>query len=209
MHPAANIPVEIDIPASTPASGNNIGTPQIQLVAMDHSAMQQTFWPQTDNSKQEPSFYFAGVTPGSYNVSVIDYRGMCVQSISSGNRDLASGVLTVSEDIAPPPIHVVFGTGCAKLTGTVSSDNGDGAGMVVLVPVSAPTSPSILMTMPDKSFARQELPPGDYRIFAVSDLAGLEYANPQAMLNIPSEEIHLDPNQTTHVNLELYRREQP
>jgi hypothetical protein len=209
MHASPKIPVEIDMPASTPAPGARVGLPQIQLIAMDNSASQQMFWSQTDNSKQEPSLFFVGVPPGSYQVSVPPLPGMCVQSISSGNRDLAGGVFVVPEGVAPQPIHVEFGTGCGRLTGTVSSDNAGGPAAVMLVPVSAPGSPTILWTMPDKSFARQELSPGDYRIFAVSDIDGLEYANPQAMLNIPSEEIHLDANQTTHVNLELYRREQP
>lgn len=209
MHVSPNIPIEIDMPTSAPAPGARIGLPQIQLLAMDRSANQQAFLSQTDNSKQESSQFLAGVPPGSYLISVPPLPGMCVQSISSGNRDLAGGVFVVPEGVAPQPIHVVFGTGCGRLTGTVSSDNAGGPATVVLLPVSVPGLPSILMTMPNKSFARQELSPGDYRIFAASDIDGLEYANPQAMLNIPSEEIHLDANQTTHVNLELYRREQP
>jgi Carboxypeptidase regulatory-like domain len=209
MHAVPNIPFEIDMPVPVETSTHNIGMPQVQLVATDHSASQPMFWAQTDNSKPEPSQFFAGVPPGTYHVSVPPLAGMCVQSISSGNTDLESGLLAVQDGIATQPIHVVLGTACANLTGVVSSNNGDAAGMVVLLPVSAPASPAILMTMPNRSFARRELSPGDYRIFAVSDLAGLEYANPQAVLNIPSQEIHLDANQTTQVNLELYRREQP
>lgn len=209
MHPASDIPLDVQMSSSAMPPPNDIGTPMIQLIATGRGARQLMFFAQPDGSGKEHSYRFTGVIPGSYDVLVPPLPGVCVQSISAGNRDLTSGELTVEPDIAPQPIHVVLGTDCAKLTGSVSSNDGDPAGMVVLMPVSAPASPMLLNMMPDRSFARQTLSPGDYRIFAVSDIAGLEYANPEAVLNIPSEEIHLDANQTTHVSLELYRREQP
>ena len=131
---------------------------------------------------------------------------MCPVRFLRGS-DLTSGPLDVQEGIAPQPIYMGLGTGCAKLTGAVSSNTGDGKGVVVLFPVAAAASPSIVNIRSDKSFAVPELPPGDYRVYAVNDLAGLEYANPQAFLTIPGEEVHLDANQTTHVDIELYRRD--
>jgi hypothetical protein len=207
MHAGVNIPLLVETPPSSPIQSSGNWMPQLQLISLDQQALQPAVWPQMDNSTPQGSRLFADIRPGSYRVSVSPMGAMCVQSISSGNRDLAREPLVVQESVAPQPIQMVLGTGCAKLTGAVSDNNGDGKGVVVLFPVSAAASPAVLDIMPDKSFGVEELPPGEYRIFAVNDVTGLEYANPQALLTIPTEEVHLEANQTTHVNVELYRRE--
>jgi hypothetical protein len=212
MHPGVNIPLLVDMPPSGQNQAQNQATsanwmPPIQLASIDQGASQQmVVGPEIDNSTSQPSRFFHNVRPGSYRVRLWA-QGMCADSVTSGNTDLVHGTLNVQAGITPQPIHVVMGAACAKLSGTVSDNDGDGKGMVVLVPLSAASAPLILNIMPNKSFAMQGLSPGDYRIFAVTDLTGLEYANPQAILTIPNKEIHLDPNQTTQVDLELHHRE--
>lgn len=208
LQPGVNIPLLVDIPplAVGQLPGNYM--PPVQLAPVEQRQPQpMVFFPQMDNSTPQPSQFFPNVRPGSYRVTIPALAGVCADSITSGNTDLLHGTLNVQAGITPQPIHVVMGAACAKLSGRVSDSEGDGKGMVVLVPLSAASSPLILNIMPNKSFAIQGLAPGDYRVFAVNDLTGLEYANPQAIQMIPNKEVHLEPNQTTQVDLELHHRE--
>ena len=50
------------------------------------------------------------------------------------------------------------------------------------------------------------LSPGSYRLYAVSDLENLEYANPEAMRSLPSESITLTPNHKASVSIQFVSR---
>ncbi|MBV8866800.1 MAG: hypothetical protein JO210_15505, partial [Acidobacteriaceae bacterium] len=80
------------------------------------------------------------------------------------------------------------------------------SGVLLLTSETSFLEPQILGFQGNQSMTVSNLSPGSYRLYAISDLDGLEYANPQAMREIPSEIVNLEPNGKTAIAITVLNR---
>ena len=114
--------------------------------------------------------------------------------------------LLISPGSQPPPITVSLRNDCATITGSVRSENQNAPAFILVVSDSAPAQPKLFPAQANQNFVFEGLSPGTYRIWAFSNMTGLEYANPDALRDYPGQEVNLGPNQKATVNLGLVIR---
>ncbi len=186
-------------------------TPQLQLISTDSANAQQQYYSSfigTPNGESSgtPSMAVLGVRPGSYNVFTQITGVGCLASIFYGGSDLSREPLTIAPGSVPLPITVNLRNDCASISVTVHSDPPASGGFVLVVPDSGLLQPQIVSLASDGLATVSNLSPGLYHAYAISDLEGLEYANPQAMRDLASATLDLQPSQKSSVTLELINR---
>jgi hypothetical protein len=82
-------------------------------------------------------------------------------------------------------------------------------GYVILLSDSIILTPPVSPILPDGKFQFSNLRPGSYRLYAFSDLTNLEYANPEALRNFPSQQIELVAGQQAEIYIDLISRGNP
>jgi len=198
LQPLASVPVRIA--NSTESTAQNV---QIRL--MPHGFRPNDPEYGASASASQGSASITGVLPGTYSVVAQSWGEGCVDSISSGGIDLTRDDLTVALGSQPAPIDVVLRTDCATLN--VNLTRSDEAAPVAVVVVSGNRSFEPRLINFNGSNAKiPNLTPGDYRIFAFSSAAGLEYANPEALRDYTGQEITLAPNQQVEVSINIIER---
>ena len=221
---AAEIPVEVRYLESSasqtpvqngPQAPQNPGAVQIRLVPTADEEGRQYYSSQGPNANAEsgaaPSIAVRGVPPGTYGVHAQPIGNGCVDSVSFGSADLSREPLIVSAGAAPLPILVTLRTDCPTLEVRLQSSGVPEtgiAGVIIIAPESALGEPLIIGLPGNGSSSLTNLSAGGYRVYAVSDLEGLEYANPQAMRSIESQTVNLTPGQKTSLNLQVVKRNQ-
>jgi hypothetical protein len=129
-----------------------------------------------------------------------------VESVSAGNIDVAHNDFLISPGSAPPAITISLRNDCATVSGTVRSEHQNAQAFVLLVPDSAPAEPQIIPVQLNQNFTFPSFSPGTYHIWAFSNVAGLEYANPEALRDYPSQQVTLAANQKLSLSLDLVTR---
>jgi carboxypeptidase family protein len=178
---------------------------QVQLLPANNS-INERFYAAPRPGDPPKALFLQGVHPGSYKVVVQALGPECVESVSAGNIDLMQNDLLISPGSQPPPITVSLQNDCGTITGTVRSENQNAPAFILLVPDSAPAEPKLFPAQSSQSFTLASLSPGTYRIWAFSNVTGLEYANPDALRDYPSHQVNLGANQKASVNLDLVVR---
>jgi hypothetical protein len=145
------------------------------------------------------------VLPGTYEVSVLP-SAACVGAVSSGGIDLLRQPLTVAPGSGPEPIVVTMRNDCASLGIALQTEHLENETTLLLVPESGGIEPQKISIAGSRSYEFARLSPGTYHVYAVSDAADLEYANPEAMRNIAGETVTLDANQKANVSLPVVER---
>ncbi len=195
-------------PGPTPPQNN--GWVQVRLVSTSNPNGSQYYSSQLPGSQPEsgapPSFAIQNIPPGSYNVLAQSPGNGCVGSISYGGADLSGEPLAVIAGSPPPPLTLNIRNDCAALSITLHSGSAENNGILLLTSDTSFLEPQIFQTQENQSLTLNNLSPGSYHLYAVSDLDGLEYANPQAMRDVPSETVNLEPNAKTAINLEVFNR---
>lgn len=226
LQPGADIPIEIVRASAEQASPANqegtqpqppngaAQTPQVQVHltpvtgAMNGQQYYSSQLPNEDGTF-DPAAPAAvrSVPPGSYQVGAQVMGQGCVSSVSSGSMDLSRQPLIVSAGSAPPAISVTLRNDCASIDITLHTDV-SGSSAYVLVLADAPHSePQILSIQTNGgSVTVSNLSPGSYRVYAVEDVQSLEYTNPEALRNLPSQSLSLEPNGKAALTLELPAR---
>jgi hypothetical protein len=213
LQPAPVIPVIVNhAPALSATSQSDSAQPgnqgpgvQVQLLAAN-SVNNERFYAAPQSGDAQGALFFRGVRPGSYKVLAQAFGAECMESVSMGSIDLTRNALLISPGAQPPPIVVSLGTGCATLTGTVRSETQNAPAFVILTSDSAPSDPKLYPIQSNQNFTFSSLSPGAYRIWAFSNIAGLEYANPDALREYPSQEVNLAANQNATMNVDLVVR---
>jgi hypothetical protein len=190
LQPLPPIPVQV-----LNAPEGAIQPVQVQLIPQNARFNRQQYGATPDGRNPSGPLFLKDVTPGTYNVMVQPNGPACVESIESGNVDLTREPLVVALGSAPQPIQVTERQDCANLDVTVQSQ--DHAGMVglILVSDSQAFEPKVALVSGSSRSAFGPLTPGTYHLYAVSNLNGLEYSNPEAMRGLEGQEITLTPNQ--------------
>ncbi len=153
------------------------------------------------------SLFLNGIPPGTYRVSARAFNNECVASVMSGSSDLTREQLTVSAGSQPAPIEVTLRNDCATISGMVhSSGERPGMSSVILLSDSPLKPPDIFSAGSDGKFSIPSLTPGEYRVFAFSDISDLEYGNPEALRDFPGQDITVGANEKANVQLDLITR---
>ena len=159
----------------------------------------------------EGSLAFQGLQPGTYKLDAQNMGGGegCVASATSGSTDLLRESLTVTPGSQPAPIEITLTNDCAQISGKIHSSQTHVIGYVILAAESGLREPRVMPVREDGTFSFTNLPPGEYRTYAFSEIADLEYANPEAMRDYPAQEIAAGPNEKKEIEIELMERSKP
>lgn len=212
LQPLPSIPVVINRGASSGSVGPGSSGPQanqgrgvqLQLVSSNPNGERYSASPQPN--EPQGSISFQGVRPGKYKVVAQAFGPDCIESVSQGGVDLSRNDLLISPGSQPQPITVSLRNDCATLTGSVRSESPTAGGLVLLIPEASNADPQLAPVESNRNFTFSDLTPGTYRVWGFSNVAGLEYANPDALREYPNQQVELAPGQKSSVNLDLVMR---
>jgi Carboxypeptidase regulatory-like domain len=156
-----------------PEIGTSLGNAAIRSVALAPGSNMMTFLNippggyQFNISQANPGVFVQGAPRESV-------PGLYIKSVRFGRED-ALGTLHVSSDTSNGVLDVVLSTGTGSVSGTALGRAGDPAAniTVVLVPTNARKRTAFYqaaVTSSDGKFHFQEIPPGDYKLFAWDDV---------------------------------------
>lgn len=179
----------------------------VSLASVDGNQMRNRFASQAPGGVPG-SLSVQGIPPGAYRVSArAANNSECIGSVMSGNSDLTREELTVSAGSQASPIEVTLRNDCASISGIVhSSAEQPGMSSVVVLSDSPLKPPGTFVTGNDGKFFIPNLTPGEYRLFAFTDISDLEYANPEALRDFTGQDITVGPNEKANVQLDLITR---
>jgi len=139
----------------------------------------------------ETSYQLPPAVPGAYWIGASSGRqGVCVGSVTAGGQSLANTPWTVGASGAGPPIDVVMRTDCAKLTvqmpaSLAAANAGEGATLHVYAVPAFDSMEGVAETQVEqfdaRSAALEDLPPGEYRVFAFTSPQSIEFRTPAAI----------------------------
>ena len=184
---------------------------QVQLELVPARAnMRGTIQPYAKPGDPPGSLEFHDVGPGTYKLLARVYGndGACVESARSGGTDLSRDDLMVTAGAPPAPVEITLRSDCAAISGSVRfpSDIQQTTGFVILVGDSSLRAPDPISVGADGKFSFKNVTPGAYRVYAFSDIAGLEFANPEVLRDLPSQEVNVTANEKSTVQLDLIAR---
>ncbi len=162
-------------------------------------------------AREPPRIQIPYVPAGRYRVLVQPFGMQCVDTVTSGATDLTRDPLVVAGNgTAPPPITVSTRSDCGSVTATIHSERENVAAVVLLVADSGLTEPQIQMWQPsgngNASTMFSNLGPGDYHIYAFSNIDDLEYGNPEALRDYAGQQVSVAANGNATVTLNVIER---
>ena len=204
LHAATTIPVELE--KEQGAGGSERKAPIqgiipgliLQLVPLSQSRRGTNFW-------RGQAGGIPNVAPGTYRLEINTNGEWWVKSAQSGNVDLLSDDLRLSEGEQPEPIEVTLRDGAGTVSGTVTPAGNPDRVLVLLVQPHG-TRNIVHAARPIQGyFAIPGIPPGDYEIVALDGGDQLEYADPEILNPYLSDAEHVTvrPRTTVTVNLGL------
>jgi hypothetical protein len=225
LRPAASIPVTVNHPTQAPDSeqpqliqminGQRVMNPGISatLISTEASSMQSVG---LQMQGDPPVLLFNDVPPGKYKLDVQAFGNECVESAWYGSVDLTRDYVVIDANGATQPLTINLRADCGTLTAKLRPEEHSQTGFVLVVPTSSVGEPKILQVQTPSTpivftgFANQSLTlsPGSYLVFALTSVEGLEYSNPEALRNYPSQSVNLGPGQKTELAVELTERKE-
>jgi hypothetical protein len=225
LRPAASIPVTVNHPTTqTPdteqpqiiqmINGQKMMNPGIgaTLISTDASSMQSVG---LQMQGDPPALEFNDVPPGKYKLDV-QSGNECLESAWYGSVDLTRDYVVIDANGGTQPLTINLRADCGTLTAKLRPEERSHNGFVLVVPSSPVGEPKILQVQQASTpqvfggfaYPSLTLPPGSYQVFALTSLEGLEYSNPEALRNYPSQSVNLGPGQKTELTVELTERKE-
>lgn len=204
-----DLQVQLQLPPAIPIHIANGPDPRINLqlqLISDRGWQNNSFAAFPQPGDPPGSLAFRDVPPGVYKLSFQSFGAGCVESVMSGNVDLTRNDFTITAGSAPPPIDVSLLTDCATISGSLTGNGEQMNGVVILVPASSSMQPTVMVVQGNGKFTLPNVAPGEYRLYAFSDITGLEYANPDALRDFPSQQVQVTAGQQAQVEIELIQR---
>jgi Carboxypeptidase regulatory-like domain len=206
--PQPSIPVDVRLESASPNEFARLPDPggpaRVHLIPRSASVRATDYW--SSGGREGPgTIALIGVDPGTYSVQFITGGAWHVQSAECGGVDLLRDDLTIVSGAQTPPVEIVLRNDSATLNGSVTLDGQPVTAAVLAVPQNAPRQTAIAIDNAGTEFQFENLAPGDYSIFAVDNLDGLEYSDPATIEPYLAKAKHvtLQPNEKTSVNLEV------
>lgn len=141
----------------------------------------------TTNADASGRFSVAGVIPGRYRVNAFGAQAWQVKQVLVNGIDVLDFPFEVESGSQVPDVTIQFGDKVTELKGTLSAADGSPTAdySVVIFPDDSrywiPHARRMRSTRPatDGTFSIVGLPPGDYRIAAVTDVEAGEWLDPE------------------------------
>jgi hypothetical protein len=228
LHPAVSIPFIVNHAASQIANAEQPSMPQnlqnlglnAGLISADEPFRFQQYFAQSQGDP--PVWTFPNVAVGKYKLDVQLFGNECVESAWYGSVDLLRDYLVVGADATTQPITVNMRADCAKVTAKIrAGEHQEQMASLLVVPNAGLGEPRVMQiqTQPMQPSGpvvgsagmggiSLTLSPGSYQIYALSNIDGLEYANPEALRGYPSQSVTLGPNQKMDLTLDLTERKE-
>jgi hypothetical protein len=215
LHPAS-IPVTINSAASQrkPLPDLQLGPPGASLELISEGGANLRTYELMSRGDGDSVLFFDDVAEGKYKLDVQSYGSECLESAWYGSVNLSDDYLVVTSGGPTQPLIVNLRGDCASLSAQIAPGQNQASGFLVIVPSSSFAEPKVLPIMAQSFFPAGmpfggmsiTLAPGTYRVFAFTNLDHLEYANPEALRDYPSQTITLDPRQKLELPVKLIDR---
>ncbi len=206
LFPAASIPVTVTHAASSDQSPNpqQPVTPSFYGTLISQDSLNPTQIGIT-NQGDPPQPRFENVAPGKYRLR-IQTGGECVESAWYGSIDLLNDYLVIAEGAGGnQPITVNMQSACATINIHVQAKDRQQSGVVLVIPAN-PIQETFVLPWVGEIQWSPPLPAGSYQLYNLSNISGLEYANPEVMRGYPSQSVTLTAGQKADVTLEVTER---
>lgn len=198
LQPLATIPVK-----ATNAAGESVNLASFELK------------PVTGASQEGYRMLFApggvaailNVPPGTYRAYAFETGDQCVDTVTSGNLDLARELLTIAPGSQPQPIRISLANNCATLDVAIRSTSASEKATILLLAANLSGNGLIGFAAGSTPARFNGVPPGDYSVYAFSDIEGLEYGNPEVMRGFQGRQLTLSANQHAAVTVDINERE--
>jgi hypothetical protein len=173
----------------------DIGAQLVRDVTTDGVAYFSGAAPRTGDGT---SFRLTDVPPGNYRVQLTPPAPFYVKSVTLGGRDISNSDFMVAPGAGN--IEVVLADDGGAVEGDVSTDDGPSPAWV-LVQKDGVSSRNA-RTDASGHFKIDNLPPGDYKVYAWDDNSNVEYGNPEWMRqNGKGVAVSVAPGQTASVKV--------
>jgi hypothetical protein len=190
----------------------------LTLVSVEEFGFTPSFGLRPPIGPEDESLVIEAVRPGTYRVEANTSVGY-IASVTSGGTDLLHKPLQVAPGNSPPPLEITVRDDGAEVEGTVegvpqSHGNffitGPKTPSVYFVPARDGTGQFRTAWAFNGSFQTQQLPPGNYRVFALDHQEPeLQYATDEVLAQYEpgSQILYVSPGQKIHLRLSLIRSE--
>ncbi len=140
------------------------------------------------------SFEFPPVIDGDYVLNTPMGSPLFVESVSLAGRSKATDVLRLRPGVQATELDVILQPTSATISGSMKSKGSDSRKPGVIL--QAEENRNVIVLTPDQNgkFEAVNVPPGDYRLFAWSNLMEAEYRNAAVLAQLEKryKEIHVD-----------------
>lgn len=154
------------------------------------------------------------VAPGTYRVEIMPNGSYYVESARYGSVNLLQQNLTIAPGGGVQGIEIVLRDDFATLAGSIAVTGEEDTATIVAIPEDS--QKQIRTAIGRRSgidakrgiwFQLSQLPPGAYRVLAVSGSGDFEYTNPELLGKYlaASRSVTLTANQTTKIELEMVK----
>ena len=125
----------------------------------------------SERTEDDGTFTIENVAAGKFAVRVSLPNGGYVKRTSAGGADVLESGLDLSQAQAPPPLEIVISPKAATVGGVVLEGDEPGAGAYVTLlpdplPAGGQRGRSYATTDENGRFSFEDLPPGEYRVYA-------------------------------------------
>jgi hypothetical protein len=149
------------------------------------------------------TFTVQGIQPGDYTLAARVPEPWYIQSAQMAGVDILNGSFSVNGAGAAGPIDIVVSNGGGQIQGTVVEGSGPVTSAAVLL--MGPGPARIAQLDPLGKFYFKSLAPGDYRVYAFTEVQDVEYTNPDVMQRFSSERINVTEGGKQQIELKLNR----
>lgn len=135
--------------------------------------------PYTAAVNPDGSFSIPSVIHGEYELTVDHTNGAYVQSITMAGKVVSLQRLAIGGDQTAGTLDVQLDTSTATISGILDAQPAVLGQTGVVVQRVGSNQVFVALADQQRHFSFQDLPPGDYRLYAWDDLDHVEYRNPQ------------------------------
>jgi len=138
-------------------------------------------WVQMDGPPGQQKLVVRNLEPGTYRVQIQPNGPLYMVSATYGNVDLLRDDLVIGSDSTAQTIEIYLHDDPGSIKGSVQSPGDRSGAVVFMVPEEFPKLLQMIFANRDGNFQVSGLAPGWYRIFALDNVDGLEFRNPEAL----------------------------
>lgn len=152
------------------------------------------------------AFEFDDVLPGSYRLEMRPLQHYYVKSATLAGQDILNTDVPISDSAAP--IQIVLGTDGGTIDGDVADAGGQPVAAGILL-MRDSTRVASATAQAGGHFKMQNVPPGDYTIYAWNDLSQVPYADAEWMRRNASAGMPVTVTASQSVQVKLTRQTVP